>query len=228
MKESTLIHFIRQSTNRKTGPIPTTYSERKTCPPSCGLYRSGGCYAEDYYTSLNWNKVPQRGVDIDTLAQYIESIPMGGLWRHNIAGDLPGDGERIDTLALGKIVAANQGKRGFTYTHKKSKSAIRAVQWANKHGFTINLSADNVSEADQLAAHGVPIVVVVPMDSPAAFNTPGGNPVRICPAQLHDDVTCASCGVCQIRDRKHIVGFLAHGTRARKADAKARIPMVAA
>ena len=27
--------IIKESGNKKTGPIPTTYSERKTCPPSC-------------------------------------------------------------------------------------------------------------------------------------------------------------------------------------------------
>jgi len=44
----------------------------------------------------------------------------------------------------------------------------------------------------------------------------------VCPAQTREDVTCASCGLCAIPDRRVIIGFRAHGTRARVADAKAR------
>lgn len=45
-------HFVQSSTNRKTGPIPTTYNSRSTCPPSCPQYRAA-CYAEDYLSLIH-------------------------------------------------------------------------------------------------------------------------------------------------------------------------------
>ena len=148
-------HYIKKSANSKTGPIPVTYSQRETCPPSCPHYRSD-CYAEDFYTSMAWNKVPQRGGDLAALCESIAALPAGQLWRHNVAGDLPGEGEAVDPAALGEIVKANIGRRGFTYTHKKSLDAIEWAQQATAWGFTVNLSADDAGEADTLADSGLP------------------------------------------------------------------------
>jgi hypothetical protein len=50
--------FIQKSSNRKTGPIPTTYTERKSCPPSCPHIKKD-CYAEDFHTRLAWNRAPK-------------------------------------------------------------------------------------------------------------------------------------------------------------------------
>lgn len=215
------IHFIRESSNRKTGPIPVTYSERDTCPESCPHYRAD-CYAEDYYTAMNWNKVPARGDNLSDLCEKIAALPEGQLWRHNVAGDLPGRGETVDAAALGEIVRANIGKRGFTYTHKKSADAVIWARHATNWGFTVNLSADDAGEADALAAHGLPLVCIVPMDTPEKTTTPGGLPIVVCPAQTRDDKTCADCGLCARADRAVIVGFRAHGTRAKIADQKSR------
>ena len=212
--------FVRESGNRKTGPIPVTYSERETCPPSCAHYRSD-CYAEDFYTRLSWDKVPARGVTLNRLVELIASLPAGQVWRHNVAGDLPGIGEKVDAYALGLIVRANIGRRGFTYTHKRSTQAIRWATEATRWGFTVNLSADDAGEADKLAATGLPVTCVVPMDTPERTTTPGGLPIVVCPAQTRD-TNCEDCQLCQRANRKVIVGFRAHGTRAKLADARAR------
>jgi len=225
----TRYHFVQSSTNRKTGPIPTTYNSRSTCPPSCPQYRSA-CYAEDYFTRMTWNKVDQRGDDIEGLALKISRLPKGQLWRMSVAGDLPGDGETVDAYALGLIVKANRGKNGFTYTHKKSPDAIKWAKHATAWGFTVNLSADDVGEADRLAATGAPVVAIVPMDTPKHSQTPEGRPVLICPAQTVEYMTCAMCGLCQRADRRQIIGFRAHGSKAKQADRTARrvIPIAAA
>ena len=214
-------HFIAKSSNRKTGPIPVTYSQRETCPQSCPHYRAD-CYAEDYYTRLSWDKVGQRGGDIGALALAISGLPEGQLWRMNVAGDLPGAGETVDPVALGEIVRANIGKKGFTYTHKKNPDAIQWAKHATDWGFTVNLSADNAGEADTLADTGLPVCAIVPMDTPDKTYTPAGRTIVVCPAQSRDDVTCESCGLCQRADRTVIVGFRAHGSKARITDAKAR------
>ena len=217
----TRYQFTQASSNRKTGPIPTTYSSRETCPPSCPHFRSS-CYAENFHTRLNWNKVPQRGRDLDGLTKAIKQLATGQLWRHNVAGDLPGEGEQVDAYALGEIVKANRGKKGFTYTHKKSPDAIQWAKHATAWGFTVNLSADDAGEADKLAAHGLPVVVVVPMDTPKHTTTPEGRPILVCPAQTIAHMTCALCQLCQKADRRQIIGFRAHGTKAKTADRIAR------
>lgn len=212
---------VKQSSNRKTGPIPVTYSQRDTCPPSCPHYLDD-CYAEGFHTRMTWDKIPARGVELSALVQFIGAMPAGQLWRMNVAGDLPGEGEAVDAAALGEIVAANTGRKGFTYTHKKSPEAVTWARHATNWGFTINLSADDAGEADKLAATGLPVVCIVPIDTPKHTTTPGGLPILVCPAQTVNYMTCALCGLCQKADRRQIIGFRAHGTKAREADRKAR------
>jgi len=140
------------------------------------------------------------------------------LWRHNQAGDLPGDGNKIDGRALAKLakVNARNNSRGWTYTHKPMATAAnrKAVQKANAAGFTINLSANNLAHADTLAELNIaPVVTVLPRDFAGKRGmTPAGRPILVCPAQTGDK-TCATCGLCASRDTKRpIIGFLAHGT----------------
>jgi hypothetical protein len=120
---------------------------------------------------------------------------------------------------------ANVGRRGFTYTHhnvlqsEHNRASIRA---ANAAGFTVNASANNLRHADQLAALDVaPVVAVLPstVHGNVKIETPEGRRVVVCPATYRDDVTCQSCKLCAVRDRKVIVGFPAHGGARRKVDA---------
>jgi len=219
-------HFIRSSSNRKTGPLPVTYSARSTCPPSCP-HIGADCYAEDFLTRMTWDKVAQRGHDIAAPARAIASLPPGQAWRMNVAGDLPGEGETVDAYQLGEIVKANKGRRGFTYTHKHQPDALTWIRHANAWGFTINLSADDAGHADQLAKTDAgPVVCIVPSDTPEISYTPEGRQIVICQAQTRDGATCESCGNfnpwCSRSDRSFIVGFRAHGSKAKQTDAKAR------
>jgi len=167
-----------------------------------------------------------RALSWSALLDAIRSIPAGALWRHNQAGDLPGHGNEIDAQALRELTDANQGKRGFTYTHKPLTPAnAAAIKAANDAGFTVNLSGNNLAHADQLADANIgPVVVVLPADvkGNADITTPAGRRVSVCPATYRDDVSCKTCGLCQRQTRKAIVGFPAHGVSKRKADAVAR------
>jgi hypothetical protein len=100
------------------------------------------------------------------------------------------------------------------------KQCEQKVCEANARGFTVNLSANNLEHADELYALGIaPVVVVLPIDAAKPFMSPAGHWVAICPATQRDDVTCASCGICAHSGRKAIIGFPAHGTGAKKAQA---------
>lgn len=219
------VSFVHKSGNAKTGPIPVSYSSGRTCPDSCPL-KANGCYAESSRVRMHWSKGERFGTWKAFLAN-VRAIPEGQLWRHNVAGDLPGDGDTIDVKALRELCGANKG-RAYTYTHKplRLKREREAVRLANQGGFTINLSADSLTEADQLAElHVGPVVVTLPSDSERHLKTPAGRHVVVCPAQLRDDVTCESCGLCA-KQRKAIVGFLAHGQSHKRIDSRLKLKVL--
>lgn len=215
-------HLTRASSNAKTGPIPVTTSSSSTCPASCPL-KGNGCYAEYGPLKLHWRAVDEgRGGSLDELCAKLKALPKHQLWRWAQAGDLPGDGARIDAEALAKVVDANRGRSGFAFTHYDPADELNAsaIRHANHHGFAVNLSANNVEHADQLHALGVaPVVVVLPADAAKPIKTPAGNHISVCPAAVRDDVTCATCGICAVSTRKAIIGFPAHGSGAKKAQA---------
>lgn len=208
-----------KSTNAKTGPIPVTTTSQESCPTSCGQYST--CFAKLGPLALHWLAVSAgtRGGNLSMLLDAIRSMPDGQLWRHNQAGDLPGVDAEIDKADMLQLIAANRGRRGFTYTHKpmKSKSNRDLVRYANQSGFTVNLSADTIAEADAKHALGIaPVAVVLPHDATKGGRTPAGNRVVLCPATQRDNVTCASCKLCAWADRDVIIGFPAHGSRKKQ------------
>lgn len=216
-------HFTRVSGNTKCGPIPVTTSSANTCPSACKL-KGNGCYAESGPLALHWRAVSNgtRGGTLTELCDQIKRLPKRQLWRWAQAGDLPGDGRLIDRAALDQLIKANAGRSGFGYTHYDAldPSNAAAIQAANNAGFIINLSADTLERADELAALGIaPVACVLPTGTVKPLKTPGGRHVSVCPAVVRDDVTCASCGVCAVPRHKAIIGFPAHGSGAKKAQA---------
>ena len=211
-------NLVTKSKNEKTGPIPVSMSTRDTCPAACA-FRGSGCYAEQGHVAIHWRNVEKKGVSFDEFCAQVYQLPPGTLWRHNVAGDLPGRGNRIDVAKLRDLVDANEGKRGFTYTHKPmTPTNVKAVRSANRNGFTINLSANTLQQADTLRHHRLPVVVVVDSGTTENIVTPAGQTVVICPATRYDHVTCATCQLCQRSDRKVVVGFPAHGSSWKKVD----------
>lgn len=226
-----MFHLTAISHNAKTGPIPVSTSEKGTCPDACPLKKSG-CYATTGKVNIHWLAVTRglRGMVWAGFVEAIKRLPRGQLWRHNQAGDLPGDNNDIDAKQLGELVAANTGKRGFTYTHKPTLNGQasgktlatnrKAIAHANANGFTVNLSADNLGEADALASLGIgPVATLLPSTQRENTHTPQGRKVVVCPAVTREFVTCATCQLCQKVNRSVIVGFPAHGLAFRKVDA---------
>ena len=216
------VHLTARSSNAKTGPIPVSTTGAQTCPNSCP-FKAGGCYAKGGPLAMHWRKVTEgeRGTAWGEFCSTIKALPAGQVWRHNQAGDLPGDGDNIDVAALWQLVQANGDSRGFTYTHYDVTDAdnASAVELANMYGFTVNLSANNVAHADELAALDIgPVVTVLDADASENTTTPAGRKVVVCPATQRDDVTCSDCQLCQ-RQRDVIIGFPAHGSSKRKASA---------
>jgi len=215
-------HLTLKSMNEKTGPIPVSTSSAATCPPICPFNNLNGCYASSGPLALHWRKITdgERGGDFNEFLDKIEMLPSGQLWRHNQAGDLPGNGIDIDGAALGDLVKVNKGKKGFTYTHYNPSISNNAkyIKGANDYGFTINLSANTPSHADELAALNIgPVVTVLPSNQVKNSYTPNGRKIVVCPATIRDDVSCSTCKLCAVTDREVIIGFPLHGTQKKKA-----------
>lgn len=228
------VHMTLKSRNAKTGDIPVSTTSAGTCPTACPFRADnvGGCYAASGPLAMHWRKVTssERGTDWNTFCDTVASLPEGALWRHNQAGDLPGEGNKIDRKALRQLVKANAGRKGFTYTHKPMTNAAnrKAIHDANKAGFTINLSGNNLTHADTLAALDIgPVVVVLASDHQGNTVTPEGRKVIQCPATRADleargkAINCKDCGLCAIAQRDFIVGFPAHGSAVKRATAVA-------
>ncbi len=216
-----VVHLTLKSANAKTGPIPVSTTSALSCPSACPL-KSGGCYADGGPLALHWRAVTagDRGMAWAEFCDAIGRLPVGQLWRHNQAGDLPGLDNAINADAMAMLVRANAGRRGFTYTHKPlTAENARIIRDANDAGFTVNLSANDLEHADALAESGAgPVVTLLPADAPAKLKTPAGRPVVVCPAQTREDVSCVTCQLCARSDRPTVVGFLAHGAGAKKAE----------
>jgi len=217
-----MFHITPKSKNVKVGKMAVTTSTATTCPTSCP-FKSNGCYADSGPLKLHWDKVTrkERGDDWSTFINKIKDLPTGSKWRHNQAGDLPGDMEKLDNEKCIELAKANKGKRGFTYTHydvlDNFQNAI-TVNMMNHLGFTVNVSANNLEHADQLCDLNIaPVATVLPIEQTTNTVTPKGRKVVVCPATYKDDVSCASCMLCEKWDRNVVVGFPAHGTSKKKA-----------
>jgi len=217
--------FVEASVNRKTGPIPVSTARRMTCPAACP-FKKKGCYAASGPLSFWWDKLDAGlwGMSWEEFLQKIRDLPPGTFWRHAQAGDLPGCGSRIDRKKLRELTKANEGKLGYSYTHKPlSRSNLAAIREAVKHGFTANLSSNGPSMADRLFDSGIPTVTIVPLGTPKVSYTPKGRKIVICPAQMQDKMTCDRCRLCARADRGFIVGFLPHGKYAKAVNEVAAV-----
>jgi hypothetical protein len=230
-------YFTRVSSNQKTGPMPVVTASKKTCPTSCPL-QENGCYAEAGPIAILWRAVTSgsKGISFADLCRKIRRLPRGQIWRYGQAGDLPGEGDEIDGEQLGELAAANARRPAIVFTHKPpTDNNLRHLRAAAEKGLHINLSADSLAEADELASTGLSVVTILSSqygrrdgEGLSAYrarrrvlpsHTPGGLRIAICPA-TYLDVTCVECQVCsKSRANGTVMGFPAHANRVASVDA---------
>jgi hypothetical protein len=232
-----LYYFTRVSSNRKTGPMPVVTASKKTCPTSCPL-QNNGCYAGAGPLAILWRAVTSgsKGISFGELCRKIRRLPRGQIWRYGQAGDLPGEGDDIDGKQLSELAAANARRPAIVFTHKPPTTAnLKHLRAAVDKGLHINLSADSLAEADELASTGLSVVTILSSEygrnheeTLAAYrtrrkalpnHTPGGLRIAICPA-TYLEVTCVECQVSsRPRVNGTVMGFPAHASRANRVDA---------
>lgn len=227
--QKVLYYVTEKSANRKTGPIPVVTSSYNSCPDSCP-FKENGCYADGGPLKLHWDLVStgERGYDFEELLFCLEELAKKKRGRIRLwqAGDMPGINKRINVRQTRQLVAALQGFDDvFGFTHKPLRGTnLDIVRYCNENNVAINLSANNLSHADELSELDAgPVSVTLPHDvEEKKIFTPNGRRVIICPAVLNDHVSCATCGgkrgsLCGRTDRNFIIGFPAHGFRKRAA-----------
>jgi len=228
----TWVHLTQRSKNSKVGPIKVTTTERKSCPKECGIIDE--CYASTgFHMNMHWKKVSkhERGDNWTGFTRRVKRFEFDEVWRHNQAGDLPKKRQstvkvdRLDDKKCKSLAVAAKHTKGWTYTHydPTDKHNAGVIKGMNKiGGLVVNLSADTLDKADEYYNLGIaPVTVPLPSDAPHQGNvTPNGLPIVVCPAQTTKGIQCATCKLCQVRDRKSIVGFLAHGVKAKQLTEK--------
>jgi hypothetical protein len=204
--------------NSKTGAMLLVRAPRSTCPESCGL-KGNGCYAFNFPLVLHWMKQEQTGVDFATVLYAVRTLPKKALWRLFEAGDFEPSSENPELISPSQVVsllAANNGKRGFGYTHYPVLPNLEVLQLMNSSGLTINASADSLEQAGAYFSLGLPTVVVVAEKFPKDSVVDGVR-VVVCPNQsTPSKPTCLQCQMCQKPDRDYVIGFRTHGTKKRK------------
>ncbi len=101
---------------------------------------------------------------------------------------------------------------------KLSEHNLNLIRYANNKGFTINLSADTLEQADILSDTKIPTTVVLPFTKTqfekmevdlSEVKTPAGKKITICPEQTQG-IKCLDCKLCSHNKRKTIIGFFKH------------------
>jgi len=236
-------HLTLKSNNAKVGAIPVSTTSNSTCPTSCPL-KGNGCYAESGPLAIHWRKVSngERGMSFDEFLSEIRRFPQDQLWRYAQAGDLPGAGDGIDRDQFLRLVAANGGRPVIAYTHKPpTDDNLRLLQEGASRGMRVNLSADDLDEADDFIDLGLPAVVVLDESygrktkkgewaetlpeyrsrlRTLTRTTPKGRDIAVCPAAVVD-TSCAECKMCANKKQIDVViGFPAHGSRKKTINAR--------
>lgn len=216
------------SSNGKTGPIATLKTSMNTCPDSCS-WKENGCYAKYGPITIHWRNLHKIGVQFLTVLKEIRRIPRGEYFRLFEAGDAPGNGKyRLYKDACLKLAEACKHLIAFGYTHYRPNKHNLPILKAMNEKCTLNLSADSLEEADELFKTGLPVVSIIPKDSPSTFFTENGIRVIKCPYEqftnsgqrkVKNCMTCAKGSgkgpLCYWQDRDFIVGFPPHGSGAK-------------
>ena len=230
--------FNPKSTNKKTGKMFVAKTDSSTCWKGCGLFEA--CYGKFGPISWQWDnlnfenrKHARRSWKV-FLKALTTMVGKGQKWRDQEVGDLPTQKTRkvrISKTRIKELSKASSHTRGWTYTHHKvlprawetteSESVVHnreCIDYLNSNpGYTVNLSADYPSQADQKLALGIgPVCVTVPSVDSKTTKTPGGATMRQCPYE-YSDTQCVDCNWCSDRDRNFVVLFTAHGQGKKRA-----------
>lgn len=232
-------HITMKSTNSKTGPITVTTASQETCENSgCALFKSKLCYAGPDKSGgpLSWfwhNVTTGKAKNIHSFSDHVKKLKnlvkgspirlfQAGQYNHTKRGTL-------NRNELRQFIAATKHLKPISYVHT---SDIDTVKWANDQGFPLIHSANTIEDIDIKVPNSVVISHENERGATETFSkwrnrlrdktnlikakTGSKGRVFVCPAQVVNDVTCASCMACNKMKAGDIVAFIAHGSKKRK------------
>lgn len=206
------------SSNNKCRGCATIKSDKSTCPPNCPLINNG-CWGDTFHSAHWWKVTP---FNLSGLLKEIRNLSYNQLTRLWEVGDFPGRKGVIDSESSIKIAHALKRVTAWGYTHyapiKKNIDTLREI---SKY-ISLNLSANNLREADKYKDMGFDVTVLCHSKTPNfTFKTPNGVKVVMCPAQSKKVKNCASCTshlLCHQKNRDYIIGFYSHGSQKKIVD----------
>lgn len=219
----------KETKNAKTGAIPNVYSNKKSCPVDCPFMHAG-CYARQGHCNLWFDvaggklyraarqpEAKKLCIDITELKNRLQELPAGIMARHNVAGDVAVVGtNKVNSELLAGLVDAYDGLKGYTYTHcsVSDPDSVKALQAANKAGFTVNKSCEKLKDVYKAKAAGIPAVLAVEKVNKPIQKKNGVLFVQ-CPAQVTGGkIDCKHCTACANSKRAAVVVFELHGSPA--------------
>lgn len=210
------VHIVAQSSNSKTGPMPVSYRGKDTCPPSCP-FLNNGCYGDGRIFALA-HKFAQ-SLTIDRARQILVKRKANARYlRDRVVGDILTPTGKVDWEYLAAIssVGRDAGLTVFGYTHAWQLLRKRDVARLAKLGYVMNASCETASQVSKAISLGMPAVITNGEILEGAMI----DDMRVitCPAQVRDNVTCATCGLCAKTDRKVVIRFMPHGPSRKRAE----------
>lgn len=215
------VHWVSESSDKKTGPVVASYSTKNSCPDSCSL-KTGGCYAWGlFYLSVLSKKIEDGRIKIKTLSDaLLERKSKAKIVRHRIAGDVVGDVD--STIEECKMVEAiGLINIGYTHTWKEEESQ----KLKNYFRASCN-SFDEVREAHSM---GWTTTVIVPEGTAKKIKLSDDVTAFMCPARHgvegKKDITCNDCTLCKVSagTKNKVVMFEEHGNNSTLKKIKGKI-----
>jgi hypothetical protein len=214
------ILWLAQTTNRKTGNIPSAFIGRtrreslQSCK-GCAQLTTKNCYA--WFGTMSWSLAhiqralkgdPQKYSFLNAMADRdpgARMVRMGAIGDPARASfrDLQHSYELAKQLGLAFV--------GYTHFHQeKGNHRLKKMLMA---------SCDSVEQADAAVKKGWRATAVVPYNFQGKrFTTPAGHTAVICPAQsLPEEITCNDCLLCDASRQTpfQIIAFRDHGPKVR-------------
>lgn len=214
-----------QTTNRKTGNIPTAFigatreESRQSCS-GCPLLEKT-CYAQNGAVGMSHNSLTKRLKKVgEALYSFEEALKRRWVGAKYVRVSAIGDASRANPTEVRQMhdQARANGLGWLAYTHFQDD----AVAAGNQDLFCASVST--YEEADAAIAKGFKrATMVVPLEifeeSVRTWTSPAGHKAFICPAIMAHSkglrVTCNQCGMCDpARAGAKIVLFPEHGGSA--------------
>ena len=210
---NTMYGFTLKSSNGKLGTSFSTFmSAEESCPTSCP-FKKKGCYGDNFPLSLHWGKVD---LSWTTIMHRLAGLPMNSNVRFHVVGDYHEGMPEVKELTR---IVKRKRLNVISFTHRlPTPEHVAIVKAAN---YVINFSTEVLSKAKECLELGVNAVIAISSSETRKYYKEDGVNVVVCPAQLLERMNCEQCMLCsQDRvSRKIVVGFLAHGTKKKLANA---------